>query len=63
MNLYIIGNGFDLFHNMKTRFEDFRDFLSDKDFTLLSEFETFYSITNNEGYLIKEWNNLEEILS
>lgn len=26
-NLFIIGNGFDLAHNMKTRFNQFRDYL------------------------------------
>jgi len=75
MNLYIIGNGFDLFHNMKTKFEDFRDFLSNKDLPFFEEFENLFWITNskidferfNSNHFsneiqIKEWKNLEEIL-
>ena len=75
MNLYIIGNGFDLFHNMKTKFEDFRDFLSNKDLSFFEEFENLFWITNSKidfgrfnsnhnskEIQIKEWRDLEEIL-
>ena len=30
MNLFIIGNGFDLFHGLPTRYTDFVAFLQDK---------------------------------
>ena len=31
MKLYIIGNGFDCFHNLPTTYEDFRKYLKEKD--------------------------------
>lgn len=63
MNLYIIGNGFDLFNNMQTNYDDFREYLRINYFSFLEEFEKLYLITNTEGEQIKEWKDLEEILS
>ena len=42
--LYIIGNGFDLAHELDTSYWDFRDFLEEHDSDFLLEFEKLYSI-------------------
>ena len=42
-NLFVIGNGFDLAHNMKTGFNHFRDYLS-----------TNYSILHNYAPYVPE---------
>lgn len=40
--LYIIGNGFDLYHGMKSRYWDFKDYLSDKDADLVERLEKYF---------------------
>ena len=49
MKLYIIGNGFDCFHNLPTTYEDFRKYLKEKDeevYTLVNE---VYNILNENS--------------
>ncbi|MER2149505.1 MAG: AbiH family protein, partial [Ruminococcus sp.] len=38
-NLYVLGNGFDLAHGLKTRYWDFRTFLDKNHSEFLTEFE------------------------
>ncbi len=42
MNLYIIGNGFDIAHGLKTSYWDFRSYLEEKNEEFLIEFEKMY---------------------
>jgi len=58
--LYIIGNGFDLAHNMKTSYEDFHQWLLDNcEFSAVNRIESLYpNITNNEG----RWCDFESAL-
>ena len=58
--LYIIGNGFDLAHGMKTSYEDFHQWLLDNgESSAVNRFESLYpNITNNEG----RWCDVESAL-
>lgn len=57
MRLFIIGNGFDVFHDLHTKYSDYRDFL---DATIVSEFERWAG----EAGLTKEttWSDVEAAL-
>ncbi|WP_206460546.1 AbiH family protein [Anaerovorax sp. IOR16] len=55
MNLFVIGNGFDKAHSLKTDYINFRDFLYETDPDFLSSFEEAYgscSESNRELKLI-----------
>ena len=58
--LYIIGNGFDLAHGMKTSYEDFHQWmLNNGDFSAVNRLESLYpNIINNEG----RWCDVESAL-
>ena len=58
--LYIIGNGFDLAHDMKTSYEDFHQWLLDNgESSAVNRIESLYpNITNNEG----RWCDVESAL-
>ena len=58
--LYIIGNGFDLAHGMKTSYEDFHQWLLDNGkSSAVNRIESLYpNITNNEG----RWCDVESAL-
>lgn len=58
--LYIIGNGFDLSHGMKTSYEDFHQWLLDNgESSAVNRVESLYpNITNNEG----RWCDIESAL-
>ena len=58
--LYIIGNGFDLAHGMKTSYEDFHQWLLDNgESSAVNRIESLYpNITNNEG----RWCDVESAL-
>lgn len=43
MNLFIIGNGFDLAHNLPTRYEDFKNYLFEIDSGFCEFFLNNYS--------------------
>ena len=68
--LYIIGNGFDLAHGLKTSYWNFREFLFREYPNFLESFESFYgysSLYSLDHHLSKEaissWeNNLRETL-
>ncbi|GKU24292.1 bacteriophage abortive infection AbiH family protein [Clostridium folliculivorans] len=46
MDLFVIGNGFDLAHGLKTSYGDFRDYLERENTYFLSKFEKMYGIGN-----------------
>ncbi len=54
--LYIIGNGFDLHHGLKSRYWDFRAYLVDKDNDLVEKLEEYFG----DDAL---WSDFEETLS
>lgn len=58
MNLFIIGNGFDLAHGLPTRYWDFRVFLKEHYGIFLKDFEEKYYLWGEE---LKEllWNDIE----
>ncbi len=62
-NLYIIGNGFDIAHNVDTRYWNFRTFLEEKHWEFLQRFESLYHIqpldSSEYGYsqeALERWN-------
>ena len=55
MKLYIIGNGFDLYHSLKTSFKDFRTFMMLKDNSIIRNWEEIISIELDEN-----WSNIEQ---
>jgi hypothetical protein len=59
--LYIIGNGFDLRHKLKTSYYDYREFLYDKNHYLISSLEGFdyIGLTTSKDL----WSSLEENLT
>lgn len=62
MNLFIIGNGFDLGHNLSTRYWDFRCFLEEHREEFLKDFEDKYSLWGEELKTFL-WNNFEHNLA
>lgn len=57
-HLYIIGNGFDRHHGMKTSYTQFRDWLEEKDMSIL------YTIDELFGYCDDDWwQNFESSLA
>jgi hypothetical protein len=66
MKLFIIGNGFDLAHGLKTSFYDFRNFLLNAHPDFLSRFEDNYYYPYDEDNKKNKdilWNSFEENLS
>lgn len=61
MNLFIIGNGFDLEHGLDTSYVDFRHYLENEDYEYLMWFEELYGFVVDskrdfvEDYLWKEF--------
>lgn len=56
-NLYVLGNGFDLAHGLKTRYWHFRTFLDKNHSEFLTEFEKMYNIfplDDTEPYYTEE---------
>ena len=58
--LYIIGNGFDLHHGLKTSYYHFANYLKSKDSELYSILESYISYPNSDKDL---WSRFEENLS
>jgi len=54
--LYIIGNGFDLHHNIQSSYNHFRDYIQKKDSKLLDIVDTYLQIEEN-------WSDFESALS
>lgn len=66
MNLYIIGNGFDLAHGFRTTYLDFRDFLEENHDFFLRQLEELYGFSpfSNRASLEKYlWREFEYNLS
>lgn len=57
--LYIIGNGFDLHHDLPTRYQDFHHYVMNKFTDLEDAFEHYFSLTVGEDSL---WSKFEEDL-
>jgi hypothetical protein len=55
-SLYIIGNGFDIFHGVKSKYSDFRDFVKINDKNLFETLEEYF-----EPELL--WSEFEETLA
>ncbi len=45
MKLYIIGNGFDLYHHLPSTYYDFRDFVKEKDPFVFGIIEKYFDYT------------------
>lgn len=58
-HIYIIGNGFDLYHGLSTSYGHFRDFVKEHDNELAELVEKYYSHKNNSDF----WSDFEENLS
>lgn len=58
--LYIVGNGFDLAHGLKTKYNDFRNWLEESGFhSFVNRMEALYpDVKNANG----EWNDIETAL-
>lgn len=66
MNLFIIGNGFDLAHNLPTQYMNFREYLEEKDWNFLMMLEETYGFCSDSNVeALKEylWQNFESNLS
>lgn len=55
--LYIIGNGFDLFHELPTRYKNYKDYLEETHPYLAQEYESFpflrrRTITQQDGAIL-----------
>lgn len=68
MQLFVIGNGFDIAHGLSTRYTDFRSYIEGKSWSFLSRFEELYGFYSDgdknpaEDYLWIDFeNNLSEI--
>jgi hypothetical protein len=60
--LYFIGNGFDLFHNLKTRYSDFRDWLIKYRYDdFVDAMEKMFPALQNGDYLL--WKDFEQALT
>lgn len=57
-NLYIIGNGFDLHHNINSKYIDFREWIFENNIDLICKIEEIYGICSEEW-----WSNFEEQLA
>lgn len=60
MKLYIIGNGFDLHHGLKTRYSDFHQYVSENNPDLENDFEEYFEFEVDDKYL---WKNFERDLA
>ncbi|SDP76227.1 bacteriophage abortive infection AbiH family protein [Clostridium gasigenes] len=66
MNLFVIGNGFDLAHGLKTLYGDFRDYLEEEDWSYLEALENMYGFCiDSKKEWVKEylWKDFETNLS
>lgn len=54
--LYIIGNGFDLHHDVQSRYSDFRDFVNENDSDLFEALEEYFNTD-------ELWSDFEETLA
>lgn len=59
--LFILGNGFDLYHDLPTRFCNYRDFLKRNHAQLIHDFESFPFLTSDQGEA--RWGDVETALT
>jgi hypothetical protein len=57
--LYILGNGFDVYHGLKTRYADFHKFVSEHHADLETSLENYFNFQVDKNYL---WKNFESDL-
>jgi len=57
--LYIIGNGFDLFHRLPTSYSHFHNYVIGNNTELLNTLDWYFSFETGNGYL---WTNFEDDL-
>lgn len=57
--LYVIGNGFDLYHGLSSRYADFYRYVEENDPDLLIELYSYFPFRVDKNYL---WNNFEQDL-
>lgn len=55
--LFIIGNGFDLYHDLPTSYNDFHKFVIENHQDLENTFEEYFKLTSYENYLWKDFEN------
>jgi len=53
--LYILGNGFDIYHGLKTRYADFHRFVSDSYPELETALESYFNFQVDDDYLWKSF--------
>lgn len=59
--LYIIGNGFDIMHNMGTRYEHFKQWLiGEGRIDIIQEFQSVFKTKHNDDFLL--WSDFEKAL-
>ena len=66
MNLFIIGNGFDLAHGLPTLYGNFRDYLEEVDWSYLESLENMYGFcieSRRESLINYLWRDFETNLS
>lgn len=56
--LYVIGNGFDLHHDVKSAYKDYRIWLEKSHSELLREIDSVYPNSHDDSW----WNQFEENL-
>ena len=54
--LYIIGNGFDIFHGVKSKYSDFKDYVEQNDYDLFEALEEYFNTD-------ELWSDFEETLA
>lgn len=59
--LYIIGNGFDLHHGLKSSFNNFREYLEEQDSELLDTLEEYLPVAHRNNSKI-EWWDFESVI-
>lgn len=60
--LYIIGNGFDLHHGIRSRYSDFKAFLKQEDEGLFDLVREYLPVVEDSDYPNNDWSNFEAAL-
>lgn len=55
--LYIIGNGFDLYHNLPTKYADFQSYVLKNHHDLENTFEDYFQLSSDNKHLWKDFEN------
>lgn len=62
MELYILGNGFDVHHGLATRFRDYKDYLEENAGHLARDYERFAYFLEGEDTPDDRWTSIEETM-